>query len=211
MSSMLGNATVRTAGIVVLLVAAFLGALVVSAGGVDELRGVHGAGAEETLAAGEFEFTYPAGWNVMPRTELPEKALDSKVPGSVVAGLCTSAAAGGACKASVDVSYLLFQEGTSFPALAGLETSLDHQLPPKFKAFRKESAALRRTAGGMQYLSYEFSFRREGARRHQLVAAYKSEGKGLMVVATGPTSEFAEQRSRIKQMIGNATSAVHAE
>lgn len=208
MGSSVGGNAARTAGIVVLMVVVFVCSLLFGTDGAKQLRGgASDARPHAVLEAGEIEFAYPAGWHVMPRSALPTKAWDSSMPGSVVAGLCTSVDTEKQCAASVDLSYILFQEGSTFPALPGLERSLDGELRDKFRAFRKEGAGLRRTADGTQYLTYEFSFRRDGSRRHQLVAAYRQAGKGLIVVATGPTSEFAQQRSRIKAMLSEAAVA----
>jgi len=205
MSSIVQGNTRRLVAVVVVLVLAAAGAVFAFGGGMPNMSGGSSGAGHAKVAAGGFEFAYPAGWSKIAHGDLPTEAVrNADAAGSVVAGLCTAKVQGAGCGAPVDVSYVLFQQGEAFPALASLETSLDGSLSSQFTGFKKSGAELRSTADGLRYLEYQFSFTKDGVKQHELVAAYRHEGKGLLVVATGPAADFATQRDNLRHMLDGA-------
>lgn len=192
----------RAGAILVVVVASFVGALVYRSGGVAQLV----RPASEPVRAGAFVFEYPDRWARMPKAKLPAMAGTS-VKGAVVAGLCPAGAPGKAgCAADVDVTYVLFQAGESaFPSdVAGLIPAFDASFPKRFERFELSSASTHLTADGMRYLRYEFSFGPKHARTHEIVAAYRADDGGVIVVASGPESQFDGHRDSVLSILDGA-------
>lgn len=188
------------------LAMAAVGILLIGPAGASGPGGPKEAGV---VTAGEFEFAYPKSWERMSADVLKSTdAADAAGPGELVAGLCTEESAKGACGSNLDVSYVVFKEGTNgVPSLSTLEASMDRDLPASFAAFDKKAAELRRTEDGSQYFAYEFTYRAKGDQRTELLAAYRREGAGLLVVATGPSADYAGHRSDLLKMLDGAVAA----
>lgn len=198
------------------VVGAFAAALVVGSGGMDKLVPHHAA-----VQAGGLQFRYPEQWSRMSAAQLPATATGSTA-GEVVAGLCPKGRNGvkggngekgrngvkggkGACAAKVDLAYVLFEQQSALPPLPAIEASLDATLPRSFSRFQKVDAAVRSTAGGLRYVRYEFRFVKGGQPRTGMVAAYRSEETGLMVVASGPADGFDQHRRDIVKILDGAS------
>lgn len=179
-------------------------AVAVSVGIIVRAGGVHGLTEKpHSVKAGGFTFDYSRAWRQMPSDRLPAKEVKS-VEGAVVAGLCPRGSQPGTCEDGLDVTYMLFQEAQAFPNPASLEPQFDASFAKRFDGFEKIEGAVVAAADGTRYLRYEFTFDDDGVTKREIVAAYRADAQGVLVIAAGEATEFAEHRASIVRMLDGA-------
>lgn len=150
------------------------------------------------IKVGDLEFTYSSSWRRADAGEL--RIMDGAPRGTrVVAAICATACGG------VDVTYVLFGDnGADFFSLDAMERGFDATLRQRFTGFRRIGSSELVSADGIRYLRYEFAFTRGAASWHEVIAAYRVAGRGVVVMAQGPAADFAAHRDAVLKVMTSA-------
>jgi hypothetical protein len=211
-------ASARSTALITLVAASFTAPVVVKGDALDgareKLTGKSAAAAPakppEELVAGGVAFEMPADWGRQGATAAAAEADGAKQVGVVVTALCPGGMSGGACADDSKLTFLAYsgRDGRSLPLLSLLDGQLDEQLGDQYPGFEPGHAQTVTSGdGSIRYLDYSFTWKAEGGRRAQRLAAYRhQDGSGVVVVSSGADS--ADHDEQVDDFLASASQLV---
>jgi len=205
--------TIRTTAVIAVATASFTSPILVKS---DALAGIShklgrdtGAQVEQTeeLVAGGYAFQAPDKWGKLGVGSARSSGDSKESLGTVVSGLCPGGSTGAACEDGVQLTFIAYgRAGTKgLPALTAFEKQLDTELAHTFKGFTKGEADMHPSADGSRWLRYEFSYQTAKGRNHQTVGVFRHvDGRGVVVVATGPEAALVKRDAAIEKFLASA-------